>query len=152
MAVIKEMLKEVSKRQNLGDATDQRQQNHPKSILQRAVFEELRKHDIRDGIFFQLDDEAHAVTVGFIPDIGDTCDFLLFDELDNFFNEPRFVDLVGNLRNDNSVPTTLVRLLDIRFGPCLSDPLLNSISTSLDVHSRFSVKLNYSLIHNVLKR
>ena len=51
--------------------------------------------------FFSVDDDAHALAVDLVADVGDALDALVADELGDLLDEPRLVDLVGDLGDDD---------------------------------------------------
>ena len=53
----------------------------PKLDLQRREAAELVQHDVGDRVALELDDDAHAVAVGFVAQVGDALDALLAHEL-----------------------------------------------------------------------
>jgi hypothetical protein len=57
-----------------GRPPEQRHHVAGEVCLQRRVLEQLVQHDIGIGIDFQFDDDAHAVAVGFIADLGNILD------------------------------------------------------------------------------
>ncbi len=66
---------------------------------------ELVEDDLRFGAALELDDDAHAVTIALIAHVGDIVDGLLVDELGDALDEDVFVDLVGNLADDDGLAT-----------------------------------------------
>ena len=62
---------------------------------------EVVEHDLADLAALQLDDDPHAVAVGLVADVGDALDRLLADQLGDLLDQPRLVDLVGDLGDDD---------------------------------------------------
>ena len=56
---------------------------------------------MRISIALELNYHAHAVFVGFVAQIFDAVNFFLLDQLGNFFDHFRFVDLIGDFGDDN---------------------------------------------------
>ena len=63
----------------------------------------------------ELDDDAQTVLVRFVAQFGNAFDPLFADELGNLFQQPRLVELVGNLGDDDGV---LVRVVVLNLGAC----------------------------------
>ena len=49
----------------------------------------------------ELDHDAHAVAVGLVAQVGDALDLLLAHQLGDALDQPRLVDLVGDLGDDD---------------------------------------------------
>ena len=61
----------------------------PKRRLQVRVAPQLVEHHVGNGVALQLDDDAHAFAVGFVPDVGDAFDALLAHLLGNLLDQRR---------------------------------------------------------------
>ena len=61
----------------------------------------LVQDDVGVGVAPQLHDDAHAVAVGFVAQRGDAVDRLVAHQLGDFFHQPRFIDLVRQLGDDD---------------------------------------------------
>ena len=103
VAVIDEMLDQIAHRQHLGTAVHQRDIVHCKRSLQRRILEERVQHDAGDGVVFENDDDAKAVAVRFVVDIGDALDLLLVDHVGDLLDHLGLVDHVGNLGDDDAL-------------------------------------------------
>ena len=88
-------------------AAVQRQHVDAEAGLQRRVAVELVEHDVGHGVALDLDDDAHAVAVGFVAEIGDAFDALVAHQLGDLLDHPRLVHLIGHFGDD-----------DRRRGPC----------------------------------
>src|SRR6516162_7970153 len=62
----------------------------------------------------QLDDDAHPVAIGFVPQISDAFDPFFPDEFSDPLDQGRLVDLVGDLADDQSLAIP-AQLLDRDF-------------------------------------
>ena len=82
-------------------------------ILQLGVLVELVQDDVRVHVLLELDDDAHAVAVGFIPEVGNALHALVMHKLRDLFHKARFVHLVRDLRDDDAA-LAAVHLLDLR--------------------------------------
>ena len=65
--------------------------------------------DLRHGVALELNDDAHAVAVGLVPQVGDALDLLVVDQVGHLFQEPGLVHHVRNFRDDDLL---LARSLD----------------------------------------
>ncbi len=64
---------------------------------------EVVQHHFRYRVALHFDYDAHAVFVGLVAQRADAFDTLVFDQLGDFLNQARFVDLIGNFVNDDSL-------------------------------------------------
>ena len=78
---------------------------HPEGDLQIAVLVQECQHPLGVGVLFQLDHRPHARAVALVPDVIDAAEgaFLLLGELEDLLQHGGFVDLVGDLRNDQQL-------------------------------------------------
>ena len=77
------------------------QKDHAEAFLHAGVLVELVEDDFALGPALELDDDAHAVAVGLVADVGDVVDDLFVDDFGDALDEVRLVDLVRNLGNDD---------------------------------------------------
>ena len=77
---------------------------------------EVVEHDLGHFAALQLDDDAHAVAIGFVAQIGDALDGLLAHQLGDLLEQPRLVDLIRDLGDDDRELVALLALLDRRAG------------------------------------
>ena len=107
-AELHEAFDQLEERQHLRPAADDRQHDDPEARLQRRVFVEVVENDLRHLGALQLDDDAHAVAIGFVTQIGDALDRLLADQVGNPFDQLRLVDLIRDLGEDDRLPVALL--------------------------------------------
>ncbi len=69
--------------------------------LQRRVPEQLVQNDIGIGVVFKLDDDAHAVTVGFVTDFVNVLNNLFPADFAEPFQQFALADLIRNFVNDD---------------------------------------------------
>ena len=81
----------------------QSQHDDAEGILQLGMLVQLVQHDFRHHIAAQLDDDAHALPVGFIPQVGDPFQGLVLYQVGDALDEFRLVHLVGNLGDHDPV-------------------------------------------------
>ena len=78
-----------------------RNHDHAVIFLQLCMLIKAIQRDPRVGVTFQLDDDTHAVTVGFITNSTDAFYSLVLDQLADLFQESGLVDLEWDLSNNN---------------------------------------------------
>src|SRR4029079_8704738 len=66
-------------------------------LLHRCKLVEVIQHDVRDRVAFQLDHDAHAFPIRFIPQVRNPLELLVIDQLGNSFEQLGFIDLIRNL-------------------------------------------------------
>ena len=93
----------------------QRDKVHPEALLHLGVLVEVVQHDLRHGLALELDDDAHAVAVGLVAQVGDILELAVLDQFGDLLQEVALVDLVGDLRDDYLDPVAL-DLLRVRLG------------------------------------
>ena len=67
------------------------------SGLHGGMFVKVIKHLLRESLFPQLNDDAHAMAVGFITQVADAGDFLFFDQFSNRFHQASLIRLIREL-------------------------------------------------------
>ena len=97
--------------QGLGLAVDEGQHVHVEGELEGRVLEEVVEHLVWVGVALALDDDAHAVAIGLVAQVGDAVDLLAGHEVGDLLDEGRLVDLVGQL-GDHDRDAVLARLLE----------------------------------------
>ncbi len=65
----------------------------------------------------QLDDDAQAIFVRFIAQIGNAGDRLVVDQIGNLLDQTRFVDVVGNFIDDQPLSFRRFRISSTRITP-----------------------------------
>ena len=83
--------------------------------LQRRVTIELVQHDIGDRIALQLDDDAHALAAGFVPDVGDALDLLVAHQLGDALDQRFLVELERDRRHHDRLAVA-ANFLDLGLG------------------------------------
>src|SRR5207248_11109972 len=69
----------------------------------------------RLGASLELDENAHAVAIGFVSHVGDVVDDFVIHQLCDALDQRGFVDLIRNLSDDDPLPS-LRQVLDCRLG------------------------------------
>ena len=62
---------------------------------------QLIDHDLRNRVALELDNDAHAIAVRFIPQIADAFDLFVVDKLGDLLDQPLLIDHVGNFADDD---------------------------------------------------
>ena len=102
-------------RQRLWLAVDERDDVGVEGQLERRVLEQVVEHLARVRVALALDDHAHAVAVGLVPQVGDAVELAALDQLRDLLHQRRLVDLVGQLRGHDRGPA-LAGLLERALG------------------------------------
>src|SRR6266849_4338856 len=114
-AVIDEQLDERDETKLAGLSGNDGQQDHAKRFLHLRVLEKIVEDELRFFAALDFDDDAHAFARGFVAHVGDAFDFFRLHQVGDALDEPRFVDLVWNLGDDN-VFAVFADFFDRRFG------------------------------------
>ena len=90
-------------------AIDHREKDHGKALLHLGVLVELIQDDLCFRTALEADDDAHTVTVTLIAEIvfGNIGDDFIVDQFGNALDQFGFVDLIGNLGDDDRLPAAL---------------------------------------------
>ena len=112
---VEERAQHVVQRQHLRPAAVQRDHVRAEARLQRGEAPELVQDDVGDRVAPELDDDAHAVAVGFVAQVRDALDPLLAHEFGDLLDQRRLVDLIGDLADDQGL-AVLAQLLDRNLG------------------------------------
>ena len=83
--------------------------------LQRGVAPQLIEHHLGDRVALDLDDDAHAVAVGFVAQIRNAFDALVAHQFGNLLDQRRLVHLIGNFGDDERF-ALLAQFLDFDAG------------------------------------
>ena len=105
--VINVMTQNLTKRKGSWYAINQRQVNDAKVGLELSLLVQVIQNNLWNSISFEVQNDAHTLTVGLIAHVRDAFDFLLVDCLSNLLLEKTLVDLVRNLGNNKALATTL---------------------------------------------
>src|SRR5438552_1392979 len=100
-AVIDEMPDAIDQTQLARLAVDNRQHDHAEADLELRVLVEIVKDYLGLLPALQLEDDAQAVAVAFIAYFRNALYFFVVQQRGGMFNEPRLVDLIRNLGNDD---------------------------------------------------
>ena len=103
-------------REDLRPAVHKRKHDDPEGRLHLRVLVQVVEDHVGVRVAFQVDDDAEPVPVRFVPDVGDILEFLFVDEVGDFLDQVRLVDLVRDLRHDDALAVVLSRF-DARLRP-----------------------------------
>ncbi len=96
----------------LGPPGIKRQHVDAKTRLQRRVAVELVEDDVGDRVALELDDDADAVAIALVAQVGDALDQFLADDLGDALDHARLVHLIRYLGDDDRL-ALLAQLLDM---------------------------------------
>ena len=99
----------------LGRAVIQRKEVDGKADLQLRHPVELVQHHLGRRVALQLDDQAHAVTVALVAQVGNAFDCLGADQLGDLLLQRDLIHLVGHFGDDDRFATGLLHRLDLAF-------------------------------------
>ncbi len=119
-AVVQVGLQHLLQGEHLGLVVDQGQVDHAERHFQLSVLEKLIEDYLLQDVLAQLDDDAHAVAVALVPEVGDALDLLVLDQIGYALHQIGLVDLVGDLVDDDALPA--VMLLEASAGADLQPP------------------------------
>ena len=102
--------------QYLGLTVHQRQHVGAEGLLHGGVLVEVIEDDLGMHVLLQLNDDAHAVAVALVADVGNTLQPLFMHQLGDAFHQLGLVDHVGDLRHHDAA-AVLAHGLDLRPGP-----------------------------------
>src|SRR5690606_20860155 len=85
-------------------------------ILQLGLGKKIVEQHFARFVALDLNHNAQAVFIGFVAQLADALDFLLFHQFGNAFNQTRLVQLVRNLVHDNGFAPGLGIHLDFGLG------------------------------------
>ena len=112
-AVLDEIFDGLDQAHFAGLSVDHRQQDHRETFLHLRVLEELVENDLRLGAALEFDDDAHAVAIALIANVGNVFDVFVVDQLRDALDEASLVHLVGNFGDDDGL-AIFVDVLDQR--------------------------------------
>ena len=101
--VAQECLEHLLEAEQLRLAVDERDHVDAEHGLERRLREQVVQHDFGDFTALQLDDDAHAVLVGLVAQLGDAVDFLVAHQLGDALEQARLVHLVRQLGDDDGL-------------------------------------------------
>src|SRR3989338_6144495 len=73
------------------------------SPLKIGVFIEVVEYFLGEGVLFQINNDAQSLSVGLVSNVANALNLFFFDELRDFYDQFRFVDLIGDGRNDDLI-------------------------------------------------
>src|SRR5438128_3762554 len=117
-AMAQELLEHLLEGQRARPAVDQRQQDDARRLLQRRVLVKLVEHQLRVGVAFEVEDDAHrlaAASTAFVAHGADALDAFFLDQVADGFRQAIARVLEWDLVDDDLVPAAV--LIDARPGP-----------------------------------
>ena len=114
-AVPQERFEHLLEAEQLRLAVDERDHVDAEHGLERRLRVEVVEHDFGDFAALQLDDDAHAVLVGLVAQLGDAVDLLVAHQLGDALEQARLVHLVRQLGDDDRLAAAdLVDVFEVR--------------------------------------
>ena len=110
--MINVVTKNLAKRKGTRNTVNQGQVNDAKVGLKLSLLVQVVQNNLWNSITLEIQDDAHALTVGLVAHVRDAFDFLLVDCLSNLLLEKTFVNLVRNF-GDNKALATALDLLNV---------------------------------------
>ena len=107
-AVAQEGLEQFLQVQRARLAVDQRHHVDAEHALELGLGIEIVQHHLAGLAAAQLDHHAQAVLVRLVAQLRDALDALFLDQLGDLLDQPRLVQLVGDLGDDDGVATARV--------------------------------------------
>ena len=100
-AMIDEVADGLIQPEFLGLVVDHGKKDHGEAFLHLRVLVELVENDLRFGGALEFDDDAHAVAIALVANVGDVVDDFFVHQVGDALDELRLVDLVGDLGDDD---------------------------------------------------
>ena len=113
-AELDEALDQLEQRHHLRPAADDGEHDDAEAQLQLGVLVEVVENHLRHFAALQLDDDAHAVAVGLVPQVGNALDRLLAHQIGDPLDQLRLVDLIRDLGDDDRLAVAFLVGLDLR--------------------------------------
>ena len=85
----------------MGFPVHQGEHIRPEVGLDGGLLVKVVEDDAGIGIALEFDDDAHPVAIAFISDIGNPFQAFLVHHVGDFFDQPGFIHLIGQLGDDN---------------------------------------------------
>jgi len=86
--MVNEELERLNQRKRARLAVDNGQHDHAERFLELRMLVEIVQNHFRLLAALDLNNNAHAIAVRFVADVGDALNFLVLHELRNAFNDP----------------------------------------------------------------
>ena len=99
-----------------GLAINQRHHVDAEGVLQLGLFVQVVQHHFRHFAALEFDDQAHAGFVALVLNVADAFDFFLMNQFGHALLERLFVDLIGELIDDDGLALAFVDILKMAFG------------------------------------
>ena len=115
-AMLQEDLDQILQVAQLGLTIHQRHHVHAEGVLQLGLLVQVVQHHLRHFAALEFDHQAHAGLVGLVLDVADAFDFLLVHQLGHTLLQRLFVDLIGQLINDDGLALATIDVLKVHLG------------------------------------
>ena len=101
---VEKHLKHLAEREQDRLTVHQRQHVSAEVALQRRQLEQIVQHHLGIGVAAQFHNDAHAIAIALITDVGDALQLLVVDQVSDALDQRRLVGLVGQLGDDHRIP------------------------------------------------
>ncbi len=102
-AMLDEIAEQLHQAENLWLPVDDGEIDHAESRLHLRELVQIVQDDRRLLAALEFDDDAHAIAIAFVANVGDAFEFLVRHQLRDLFDQSRLVDLVWNFGDDDDV-------------------------------------------------
>ena len=113
-AEVDEELDDVDQAEHPRAPRHDRQRDDAEGLLQLGVLVEIVQHHLADFAALQLDDDAHAVAIRLVAQVGDAVDRLFAHQLRDALEQAGLVQLIRDLVDDDLLAIAFLRRLDFR--------------------------------------
>ena len=103
LLMLQVQIQHLQKIQDLRLVIDQCQHDYAEGIFHLRMLQKMIQDNLRIYVLPELNDDPHALAVGFVPEIRDAINPLLFVKISDLLNEPCLVHEIGKLRHDDAV-------------------------------------------------
>ena len=104
---------DLEQAEHLRPAGDDRQRDDAERLLQLRLLEQVVQHHLADFAALELDHDPHAVAIGLVAQIGNAFERLVAHQFGDALEQPRLVQLIRNLGDDDLLAIALLRRFDL---------------------------------------
>ena len=116
--MVQEVHQQLAQLEGLRTTIDDREHVHAEADLHLGHLVQRVQDDLRHFTALQIDDDADALSIRFVAQVGDALELLVAHELGDLFDQAGLVHLERNLGDDDGLPVAL-QIFEVGFGPHL---------------------------------